>query len=82
MIRVRLAEILREGVGESITVDEPVHSIGELIPILEQRVPRYTRENDEIINFAVNGAMILHNEKGVALKSGDEVELLVAFSGG
>jgi len=80
MITVRLAEALRDGVGEILTVAEPVGSIGELIPILERRVPKFTR--DEIFNFAVNGEMILHNEKAVSLKSGDEVELLIAFSGG
>lgn len=82
MITVRLAEPLRDGVGETITIDSPVTSIGELIPILEKRIPRFARTNDELFNFAVNGEMILHNEKAVSLKPGDEVELLVAFSGG
>ncbi len=39
-------------------------------------------ERDELYNFAVNGELILHGEKNVQLRSGDEVEIVVAFSGG
>jgi sulfur carrier protein ThiS len=39
-------------------------------------------ERDELFNFAVNGDLILHGEKNIALSAGDEVEIVVAFSGG
>ncbi|HVT44233.1 MAG TPA: MoaD/ThiS family protein [Thermoanaerobaculia bacterium] len=81
-LRVRLAEPFREGVGEYLEISTPVASVGDLLPILEARVPAFSAENDELFNFAVNGELILHNEKGVPLSSGDEVELLVSFSGG
>ena len=82
MITVRLAEPFRDGVGEMLTVNEPVRNLGELVSILEKRVPKFSDSNNELFNFAVNGELILHNEKAIELKSGDEVELLVAFSGG
>lgn len=82
MITVRLAEPFRDGVGEMLTINEPVRNLGELVSILERRVPKFSHSNDELFNFAVNGALVLHDEKGVELKSGDQVELLVAFSGG
>ncbi len=39
-------------------------------------------ERDELYNFAVNGDLILHGEKSVRLRAGDEIEIVVAFSGG
>ena len=81
-IRVRLAEPFRDGVGEFLTIDQPVGTIGELIPLLEARVPNFESTNDELFNFALNGELILYNEKARHLASGDELELLVAFSGG
>jgi molybdopterin converting factor small subunit len=82
MITVRLPEPLRDGGGELLTITEPVESLGDLIDVLERRVPSFTTERDELFNFAVNGELILHGEKNVALSSGDEIEVVVAFSGG
>ena len=81
-LTVRLAEPLREGVGESIEITTPVHTIGELIEILERQVPQFSTNRDELYNFAVNGELLLHGESERSLSSGDEVELLVAFAGG
>jgi sulfur carrier protein ThiS len=39
-------------------------------------------DRDELFNFAVNGELVLHGEKDVALKNGDEVEIVVAIAGG
>ena len=68
--------------GELLTINEPVASLGDLIDVLERRVPSFTTERDELFNFAVNGELVLHGEKNVALSSGDEIEVVVAFSGG
>ena len=81
-LTVRLAEPFREGVGEFLTITSPVHTIGELLPILDRDVPGFASGNDELFNFALNGELILHGERSVKLKDGDEVEILVAFSGG
>lgn len=80
-LTVRLPEPLRNGGDGVLRVDERVASIGELIPILERRVDGFRRD-DELFNFAINGEIILHAENSRALRDGDEVELLVAFSGG
>ena len=82
MITVRLPEPLRDGAGELLTISEPVGSLGDLIAVLERRVPSFITERDELFNFAVNGELILHGEKNVALRNGDEIEVVVAFSGG
>ena len=39
-------------------------------------------DRDELYNFAINGELIIHGEKRVKLDDGDEVEIVVAFSGG
>jgi len=79
---VRLPEPLRGEIGESICLDATPETLGELIRILEEKLPDFASQNDALYNFAVNGEMILHGEKSVPLKKGDEVEVLVAFSGG
>jgi molybdopterin converting factor small subunit len=82
MITVRLPEPLRDGGGELITVSEAVATLGDLITVLEHRFPSFTTDRDELFNFAVNGELVLHGERNVALRSGDEIEVVVAFSGG
>ncbi len=81
-LRVRLAEPLRGDGGEFVIVDTPVANVGELLSVLERTLPDFSLNNDELYNFAVNGELIVHGENAVALRSGDEVELLVAFAGG
>lgn len=74
-ITVRLPEPLREGRGDVITLNAA--SLGEIIAKLDLGDDR-----DELFNFAVNGDLVLHGESDVALKDGDEVEIVVAFAGG
>jgi sulfur carrier protein ThiS len=52
-------------------------SLGDIIARLD-----LADERDELFNFAVNGELVLHGEKDIALKNGDEVEIVVAFAGG
>ena len=52
-------------------------SLGDIIARLD-----LADERDELFNFAVNGELVLHGEKDVVLKNGDEVEIVVAFAGG
>ena len=75
MITVRLPEPLREGRGTVITMNAA--SLGDIIAQLD-----LDDDRDELFNFAVNGDLVLHGEKDVALKDGDEVEIVVAFAGG
>jgi sulfur carrier protein ThiS len=75
MITVRLPEPLRDGRGDVVTMN--ASSLGEIIARLG-----IDDDRDELYNFAVNGELILHGEHKVRLESGDEVEIVVAFSGG
>ena len=75
IITVRLPEPLREGRGTVISMDAA--SLGDIIAKLD-----LADDRDELFNFAVNGDLVLHGEKDVALKDGDEVEIVVAFAGG
>jgi sulfur carrier protein ThiS len=74
-ITVHLPEPLREGRGAVITMTAA--SLADIIAKLDLSADR-----DELFNFAVNGDLVLHGEKDVALKDGDEVEIVVAFAGG
>ena len=75
MITVRLPETLRDGRGAMVTMNAAsLHDIIDRLDLDEDR--------DELYNFAVNGELIIHGERAVALKDGDQVEIVVAFSGG
>jgi sulfur carrier protein ThiS len=75
MITVRLPEPLRNGRPEVIMMSAA--TLGEVIDNLG-----IADDRDELYNFAVNGDLILHGEKNVQLRAGDEIEIVVAFSGG
>ena len=75
MITVRLPEPLRNAHGAIVTMDAT--SLLEIIDRLG-----IDDDRDELFNFAVNGELIVHGEDDVELKNGDEVEIVVAFSGG
>jgi sulfur carrier protein ThiS len=75
MITVRLPEPLRNGRAEVITMN--ASSLEEVIETLG-----IDGERDELYNFAINGELIIHGEKNIRLNSGDEIEIVVAFSGG
>jgi molybdopterin converting factor small subunit len=79
-LTVRLPEPLRRG-GDMLSIETPVATLGQLIPILEARIDGF-RGDDSLFNFAVNGVMLLHGEQNHPLAPGDEVEILVAFGGG
>ena len=75
MITVHLPEPLREGRDAIMTMDAT--SLGDIIARLD-----LAEDRDELFNFAINGELVLHGEKDVMLKNGDEVEIVVAIAGG
>jgi sulfur carrier protein ThiS len=75
MITVHLPEPLRDGRGSVLTMDAT--SLGDIIARLD-----LAEDRDELFNFAVNGELVLHGEKNVMLKNGDEVEIVIAIAGG
>ena len=74
-ITVRLPEPLRDAHGAVVTMN--ASSLADIIDTLG-----IENDRDELFNFAVNGELIVHGENDVQLKNGDEVEIVVAFSGG
>jgi len=75
MITVHLPEPLRDGRAAIMTMDAT--SLGDVIARLD-----LAEDRDELFNFAVNGELVLHGEKDVMLKNGDDVEIVVAIAGG
>ena len=75
MITVRLPDALRDGRSAVITMNAT--SLDDIIDRLD-----LNEDRDELYNFAVNGELIVHGEQAVTLQDGDEVEIVVAFSGG
>ena len=75
MITVRLPEPLRNGRGEIVMLNAT--SLEDVITKLG-----IGDDRDELYNFAINGELIIHGEKSIQLKDADEVEIVVAFSGG
>jgi len=75
LITVRLPEPLRNGRAEIVTMHAT--SLDDIINRLG-----IADERDELYNFAINGELIIHGEKSVTLHDDDEVEIVVAFSGG
>jgi len=75
LITVRLPEPLRNGRADVITMSAT--SLADVIAKLG-----IEEDRDELYNFAINGELIIHGEKKVKLDDGDEVEIVVAFSGG
>ena len=75
MITVRLPELLRDGRDAVMMMDAA--SLGDILRRLD-----LADDRDELINFAVNGELVLHGEDEIELKNGDEVEIVVALAGG
>ncbi len=82
MIEILLPASLQRGAA-SIAVAEPVRTVGELVEILGRRVPGFRAQfDDALLNFAVNGELVLHQVRERALADGDVVELIPTISGG
>lgn len=80
-ILVRLPATL--SIGETVTIDEPVATVGELILALDRRFPDLAALlEDSVFNFAVNDEMLLHRVLERPLTDGDTVEIVPAISGG
>lgn len=83
MILVRLPATLRTGVEDVVEVHETVETVGELIDVLDRRIPGLRDQlDDSVFNFAVNDEMLLYGARERALRSGDTVEIVPAISGG
>jgi molybdopterin converting factor small subunit len=80
-ILVRLPATL--SMGPTVTIEERVANVGELVEVLERRLPDLAAVlDDSVFNFAVNDEMLLHRAREYALADGDTVEIVPAISGG
>ena len=72
------------GVPEgAVIVDQPVSNVAELRAALNRRIPHAARKlEDRSLIVSVNGDMVLSNEKGHPVRSGDEVAVLRILGGG
>ena len=83
MITVRLPSTLRTGPEDTIVVEHAVRTIGELVDVLEGRIPGLREHlDDSVFNFAVNDEMLLHGARARELHDGDIVEIVPTISGG
>jgi len=84
MISVLLpASLAREAGTSTLTVTEPVCTVGDLVGIIDRAVPGFRdRLDDALFNFAVNDELLLHQVQQRALADGDRVELVPTISGG
>ena len=84
MLTVHLpASLQRDAGGPALTVAEPVGTIGELVEVLDRRLPGFRGQfDDALLNFAVNDELVLHRVREHTLADGDVVELVPTISGG
>jgi molybdopterin converting factor small subunit len=83
MITVRLPGPLRVGPSDTLTFDQPLATVGELIEALDVRIPGFKAQlDDSVFNFAVNDEILLHSVESRAVKDGDIVEIIPSMAGG
>ena len=83
MITVRLPGTLRVGSSDTLTFDEPIANMDELVDALDRRIPGFREQlDDSVFNFAVNDELLLHRARERRLADGDRVEIIPTISGG
>jgi molybdopterin converting factor small subunit len=83
MITVRLPATLQAGPTDTLTFDEPIATIAELVDHLDRRIPGFREQlDDSVFNFAVNDEMLLYRARDRRLADGDKVEVIPTISGG
>jgi molybdopterin converting factor small subunit len=83
MITVRLPGTLRVGPNDTLTFDEPIATVDELVDALDRRMPGFREQmDDSVFSFAVNDELLLHRARERALADGDTVEIIPTISGG
>jgi molybdopterin converting factor small subunit len=80
MLEIRLPSTLRQG-AEKLILSSAPRDLAELRKQLIARLPQLANQDDSYI-FAINGTIVLHAESKTPIHDGDEVELLMALSGG
>lgn len=67
----------------AVIIDQPVANVAELRVVLGKKLPHAaTQLEDKSMAIIVNDNMVLANEAGVTLQSGDEITLITMLGGG
>ena len=82
-VEVRLPESVRKLPDGGVLVTEPVRTVKDLLRALDRQIPGLGEVlDDSVFAVAVNDEVILHGRLDSAIKTGDRVEFMPAFSGG
>ena len=83
MITVVLPSTLRVGPSDTLSISEPVATVGELVDVLDRRIPGFREQlDDSVFNFAVNDEMLLYRARERRLADGDTVAIIPTIAGG
>ncbi|OMH29068.1 aldehyde ferredoxin oxidoreductase C-terminal domain-containing protein [Motiliproteus sp. MSK22-1] len=82
-VKVDLPEAIPGAPEQSLIIDEPVSNVVELRQALLRKLPEAREQlENETINIAINGDMVLSGEQTTPVPSGSEVTLVPIISGG
>jgi aldehyde:ferredoxin oxidoreductase len=82
-VRVSLPEGIPGAPEGAVIVDQPVSDVAGLMEALKRRLPHAARKlEDTSLVVSVNGDMVLSNEEGTPVRSGDEVTVMRIIAGG
>ena len=82
-VRVNLPSPMPGAPEQAVIIDEPVNNVIELRQALHRKIPEASEQlQDESINIAVNGEMVLSGEAESSVPNGSEVTLVPIISGG
>ena len=83
MVTVHFPGLLQSLAGDTVTVTEPVATVGELLGVLMRRTPGLAAKlDDPLFNIAVNDELLLHNVERHPVADGDVVEIVPTMAGG
>ena len=83
MVTVHFPGSLRPLAGDTMTITEPVATVGELIGVLSRTTPGLAaRLDDPLFNIAVNDELLLHNVDRHPVADGDVIEIVPTMAGG
>jgi molybdopterin converting factor small subunit len=74
---------LRVGTTDTLTFDQPIATVADLVDALDLRVPGFKEQlDDSVFSFAVNDELLLQHARERRLADGDIVEIIPTISGG
>lgn len=82
-VKVNLSEAMPGAPEQALIIDEPVNSVSELRLALRRKLPEAAAQLDnETINIAIDGDMVLSGEHSTPVPHGSEVTLVPIIAGG